>query len=372
MPICTVSEDFKNIQCTKIEWNRILLESVHPNIFQTWEWMAIWWKWFGKGRELKLIVLKEGVRTLAILPFYLDKVSIIPGLGLNVIKYIGDGGPVYPDYLGPILADNSFTYGSILAKGLLEIGTQFDFVQLSDMRDDNSKGKDLIEKLGEQYVIEEQDGPVSPFAILPPDYESFLRGLSRRRRESIRRKLRKAKKGFRIKLDCFSSRDTVEDAFSILLSIYNRSLRGLEKREGFARPDYFEFHKDIALAFAGKGWLRLFVLWFDETPVAYVYGYFFDQKYWYYQTAFDLAFSKYGAGMVAIQMVIESMIQEGAREFDFLRGNESYKYHFADGEHKMRSFTLFRKKRIAYGAYHTRRFLSRTKDSFLKVLKSRL
>ncbi|MCK4795615.1 MAG: hypothetical protein KAV87_68435, partial [Desulfobacteraceae bacterium] len=105
MPIYIVSEDFKNIQCTKTEWNRILLESVHPNIFQTWEWMAIWWKWFGKGRELKLIVLKEGVRALAILPLYLDKVSIFPGLGLNVIKYIGDGGPVYPDYLGPILAD---------------------------------------------------------------------------------------------------------------------------------------------------------------------------------------------------------------------------------------------------------------------------
>jgi CelD/BcsL family acetyltransferase involved in cellulose biosynthesis len=361
----SIITDFNSIANLRKEWQDLLEGSPSPNIFLTWEWISNWWKWFGYGRELKLMIVKEGGRPKAILPLYIDRVSFIPGLRLNILKYVGDGGPVFPDYLRPILDDNMQNCIPILAENLLETGKQCDLIQLSAMREDASEGNDLLEKIGAQYIIEEEDDLVSPFATLPSDYESFLRGLSRRRRESTRRKLRKAKKAFRVRLECFSSTDTIENAFLILSRIYNKSLRGLEQREGFARPDYLRFHKDIAHAFAKKGWLRLFVLWFDETPVAYIYGYFFAQKYWYYQTAFDLAYSKYGAGMVAIQMVIESMIQEGAREFDFLRGNEAYKYFFSNGEYKMRNLFLFRKRGIAYGTYQLRRFISESKNRFL-------
>src|SRR5207245_314864 len=66
-------------------------------VFQPYEWQRSWWKYFGGGRELHIVLLGND----AIAPFYLENVSVLPGLRLRRLSFLGAG---VSDYLGVIAA----------------------------------------------------------------------------------------------------------------------------------------------------------------------------------------------------------------------------------------------------------------------------
>jgi hypothetical protein len=224
--------------------------------------------------------------------------------------------------------------------------------------------KFLLQNPKQGFKTEIIMGDSCPYQLLPKDYDSFLAKLGRRRRESIRRKFRKVKKQFEIRLETIHLSEFVDHAFSNIFNIYTKSLRGKQSNRGFANSDYFKFHKEIAQLFAEHRWLRIYILWFDEVPVAYIYGYLYNNVFWYYQTAFDLEYQKYGPGSIALQMTIESVINEGAKEFDFLRGDEAYKFHFAENIRQQKKILIFRNKGLSYSLFKLYQTGSKTFKNF--------
>ncbi len=355
----SIYKDFQLARFLENSWNNFLQESAFPNIFLTWEWVTTWWKWFGKGASLLLVVACDGSEVVGILPIYMGKTSVFPGFQVNAIRFIGDGGPVFPDYLGPIVREEDVEkIIPVLCQSLLQSLTNWDIIKLSDILPETKPVSALVNVLGQVFIGEKYMGERCPYMPLPSDYNSFLAKLDPRRRESVRRILRKAKKKYDIKFKCYTSVDSVDEAFSLLTDIYKKSLRGQNRNNGFNRSDYLSFHHEVSMAFAKQGWLRLYILWFNEVPVAFIYGYFYNRVFWYYQTGFDLTYSREGPGSIILQLVIESLISEGAVQFDFLRGDEEYKYHFANDERLTKSISFFRKPGMIYAALKARHKLS--------------
>jgi CelD/BcsL family acetyltransferase involved in cellulose biosynthesis len=92
--------------------------------------------------------------------------------------------------------------------------------------------------------------------------------------------------------------------------------------------------RDVLGDFAGKaleaGWLRLWFLELDGTPVAAWYGWHIGERYAYYQAGLDPEHASYSAGFVLLGRTLEEAFAEGACEYDFLRGDEEYKRRFTD------------------------------------------
>src|SRR5215210_8753673 len=77
------------------EWTS--LAEATGSVFSTWEWNSLWWKHFGRGRELMAIACRDGDGVLvAILPLYRARER-----PLRVIRFLGHG---QGDHLGPICA----------------------------------------------------------------------------------------------------------------------------------------------------------------------------------------------------------------------------------------------------------------------------
>ncbi|MEW1912866.1 GNAT family N-acetyltransferase [Kitasatospora sp. NPDC085895] len=62
------------------------------------------------------------------------------------------------------------------------------------------------------------------------------------------------------------------------------------------------------------------------TPVGAVYGFLWQDTFAYYNGGWDPAYARLGLGTVLLDRTIAAAAALGARTFDFLRGNESYKY----------------------------------------------
>jgi CelD/BcsL family acetyltransferase involved in cellulose biosynthesis len=64
----------------------------------------------------------------------------------------------------------------------------------------------------------------------------------------------------------------------------------------------------------------------DGTPCASYLNFDYDKRIWVYNSGFSYQYESLSTGIVLLVYLIEDAIARGYTVFDFLRGNETYKY----------------------------------------------
>ncbi len=85
------------------------------------------------------------------------------------------------------------------------------------------------------------------------------------------------------------------------------------------------FHRQAAASLAACGIVRLHAMRLDGRIVAVVYLWIERGRAYSYLGGFDPALARFSPGALALEYAIAQSFREGARLFDFLRGEESYK-----------------------------------------------
>ena len=107
---------------------------------------------------------------------------------------------------------------------------------------------------------------------------------------------------------------------------------------------------------AARGWARLFLLRASGQTVAALYGFSIGSTFQFYQCGMHPAWLNLGVGQLIVGGSIHEAIRAGHAEFDFLRGDESYKAQWAELSRWTVTVRLFDRRpaslaaRIAYGA----------------------
>jgi CelD/BcsL family acetyltransferase involved in cellulose biosynthesis len=86
---------------------------------------------------------------------------------------------------------------------------------------------------------------------------------------------------------------------------------------------------------------RLHLLEVQGRPVAALYGFSLGRRFLYFQSGMDPHWAHHSVGLIMMGCVIEQSIKDGHREFDFLRGDEAYKYQWATGSRTTQTVRLF-------------------------------
>ena len=86
------------------------------------------------------------------------------------------------------------------------------------------------------------------------------------------------------------------------------------------------FHREVAAGFDALGILRLYELALNGQTVAVIYAFVHRRRWYGYLNGFDPRFAKLSPGSTLLANILEQAIGEGAEAFDFLRGEESYKF----------------------------------------------
>jgi CelD/BcsL family acetyltransferase involved in cellulose biosynthesis len=77
--------------------------------------------------------------------------------------------------------------------------------------------------------------------------------------------------------------------------------------------------------------LRLYCLEAEQKMVAMLYAFRAGDSVYHYQSGFDPDWAKAGVGQVLVAAALADAIGEGARRFDFLKGEYAYKAQWATG-----------------------------------------
>jgi CelD/BcsL family acetyltransferase involved in cellulose biosynthesis len=290
------------------DWSRVAEES--GNVFATPEWLLTWYDHFGSDGPV-MTASEHGADGA------LQALAIIqhspPRRPLRVARFLG-GGP--SDELGPICRPSrrAATLGGLRA-ALADAG-------LADLLlgEQLPGGLDWPGRF-EGRLLDRAACPVLVFT--ETDWESFLAARSANFRQQIRRLERRVLEdgGMTIR---GTDRQRLESDLDALFSLH-RGRFGSASR--FAAAE--RFHRAFARIAFERGWLRLRLLEERGIPAAAWYGLEFAGACSYYQSGRSQCAPR-AAGTMLLAHTVREALEDGLREYRFLRGGESYKYRWAN------------------------------------------
>ncbi|MFN3650148.1 MAG: GNAT family N-acetyltransferase [Armatimonadota bacterium] len=300
------------------EWWELWGRTPGATPFQSPAWLLPWWRHLGRGRLLTLAWRAEG-RLVGLAAFTLSASPGLPlrRLPLRRLRLLGCGHSDYLDLLvapgweAPVLAS--------LAEWL-DQGEGWDCCDFRHLRPESPLL--LRPELGSGSVQE-----TCPYLPLPPCDESWEDTLPRGLREGLRYSRRRLARESGLEL--LSVREVgLQPCLERFFQLHARRWRSRGLPGSFAGERVRRFHREAAEALEARGLLRLYLLRIGGRDAAAFYGFQSGDRLYYYAGGLEPELGKHGPGNLLIAHAAREAVREGARELDFLRGDESYKYRW--------------------------------------------
>lgn len=320
--------DVKKFRSLKDTWNTLLQESSDNNIFLTWEWLYIWWRYYGENKKLRIILIKEGKKIIGITPFMQAKYRI----GLMGVDVLENLCATECDYSGVILTEKKKESITILLNYLAEtIRTSNIVIRISHIPEDSG----FLQALREQYPfyvnslsMSEQTITSCPYINTLENWEEYYHTLTKNGRHKVnklRRKIQKLKDDHQIEFKHITDNDDLQEQLHTLFKLHQKRWKERNIYSKFFKPETQAFYKDISEAFCDNNWMDLSFLNIGGKAVAASWGFIYDNRYYCMTSAFDPGYSSINPGHILTMRLIERAIQSGLSKFDFLKGDELYK-----------------------------------------------
>jgi CelD/BcsL family acetyltransferase involved in cellulose biosynthesis len=100
------------------------------------------------------------------------------------------------------------------------------------------------------------------------------------------------------------------------------------------------FHRAFLRLAAARGWLQLVLVELDGEAVAALYDLRFAGRQHQYQQGRDPSCDRLSVGFLALLSAMTAAADDGLSEYRFLRGDESYKYDYADADPRLETFVV--------------------------------
>ncbi|NDJ61197.1 MAG: GNAT family N-acetyltransferase [Chloroflexi bacterium] len=302
------------------EWNDLLKRSATDAIFCTWEWQSAWWQTYDAGKLWVVACRDDDGRLIGIAPWFIQ-----PKEGESVVRTIGCVDVT--DYVDLIIDhDHIDAVLDEFAGFLVNHRDAYDRVNLCNIPETSPTYALFVDKLkarGLDAKVELQE--VCPVIKLPGTWDEYLDSLDKKQRGEIRRKLRRAEGEGDIEWYIVGREHDQNAEFDRFLDLMAASHP--EKREFLNDPKNLAFFKCILPLMAAQGWLKLSFLKVNGTAAATYCDFDYNNQILVYNSGLDPnAYAQLSPGIVLLSYNIRAAIETGHSVFDFLRGNETYKY----------------------------------------------
>lgn len=281
--------------------------------------------YLSKNQTLRTLYATDGNKILAIAPLRKSRRSFNGLFSYNVIEPLASGNT---DYTGIILSEHETECLQMFLKHLFK-QKDWDFIYLHDIPE-TSTLLNLFKKNHDQFPnFTVQEGIICPYLTLPDSTEELLSGLSARFRKNLRRSLRKLEHDQgKVELKEYQKLGSLEETMQILFDVHQKRWETLGEPGAFKTQWFRDMFLASAKLFAEKDWLRLYFLTADDKPTATLLAFEYNQKMYANIYGFNPIYSAYGVGNLTTMKVLERCIEKKIKEFDFMQGDEPYKFRW--------------------------------------------
>lgn len=309
------------------EWER-LFDACGLSVFQSFAWNRSWWRHLAPAgaSQLHLVTVRAGATLVAIAPLFFEDVGAL-GLRVRRLSFLGREDSDYLDIMA--IPARRAEVIDVLAGHLVDRADLFDAAMLEDIPDRSTTVAGLVESLARRGM------PTQVFAnercprtALRATWDETLAGWKQEHRRELRRRRRNLEKAAQVELEVGGDPSTVDDDIEDFISMHQERWTGVGRKGALAGQATQRFHREVAQAFALRGWAFLGFLRVDGRRLGVVYGFRFRDELAIYLTGMrDVgALARHSPGRVLAGLCMENAVAHGASTYDFMRGSEQYKY----------------------------------------------
>lgn len=306
-------------------WDSLLIQSITRVPFLFFEHLKIWWETRGGGEwpqtdQLAVISGWESNELKGLAPFFLHENKGKKTLLLLGSKEICDYLDLivkpenlgeFVQGLGEFLTSSSFPeWDEIIFHNLMDSTPTIEFLK----NEAHYRGWNFSLGCSKQ----------SPYIQLPRSWDEYLLSINKKQRHEIRRKLRRADEDANIRWYIIDEESNLDTAISDFLVLMAKD----PEKSAFLSSQMKE-HMQLLMHWAFKmGILQLSFLEIHEEKAAGYFCFNFEHRVLVYNSGFNPKYGEYSPGWVLLTNLLKFAIDNHTSEFDFMRGNEDYKYRF--------------------------------------------
>ncbi len=304
------------------DWTALRAVTPHASAFQSFPWIAAHREILGShGRQLQVIVVRDGGAPVAIIPCDLGRRGDLRFLGGSVSNY---QGPVHrPDAVGDLVAGLATLVGMTRSRvRLLDLGglpERAPFLDaLRSLRLPGWSSPTLVRTA------------TCPYVDLAGGWSAVR---ERRTSASWRQVARKWKALGRLgRLTFVESVDPadVQRLLPEMFTLFRQRWTGRHESGGFAGR-YRAFHERAAPMLVAAGEARISFLELDGRLAAFYYAVAADGGTASYVIGHDDVLAPFSPGLLVLTRILEAACGRGEPEFDLSLGEEGYKKDWASG-----------------------------------------
>lgn len=335
------------LRVLQADWRRIYAADPEGQFFLSWPWMS---KRLERRRGWALLVARPAPNAppVGLFPVKRRTRTNRKGRSYAEIMMPGRGAADYTGFLCE--PEHQDWVARAFAARLRRLDWQV--MNLECLRLSKRRSKGFLGAFGaNRFAVEREsmvmdsgiDNAICPYADLADDWDRYLAELSANTRQRLRRLLRRVD-GTTIRVT-HADADTVQRDIGILLQLWTE--RWAEDK-GERLQSILDSTREELTDAQANGTLHLPILWRGAQPVAALASLIdFEKRQMLFQLgARDPSADELSPGLLLHAHSIRSAIERGLLRYDFLRGNERYKYTFATGERRIESI-IIRRARIA-------------------------
>ncbi|MCF8095224.1 MAG: GNAT family N-acetyltransferase [Desulfobacteraceae bacterium] len=306
-------------------WNPLVQNESSPSFFLTYEWLRAWAESFlSASQKLCILAFHENENLIGLAPFVITRKKKGP-FRFREISFIG-APQAGSDYLNVIIKKGreksvaEALYHYLQNKG----ASQWDVLSLTDIPAESLfllHFINSIENQGRYYQI--RLSAYCPVVKIPTDYDTYFAGLSKSWKKKFKQDVRVLHRDYKAAHKTYEGKDAKE-RLPAFFDFYNKKSAwpgGGSQKMLYKYADRFNDNIPVQIDFLEA----------DGRTVAALLHLKYKTCLSMYLMAVDKDFNpRLSLGNLLVGMCIKNAAHAGYTCYDFLKGDESYKFHWAN------------------------------------------
>jgi CelD/BcsL family acetyltransferase involved in cellulose biosynthesis len=340
---------FEQAGFMKDQWDSFV-EAICGDIFLTYDWCRIWWKFYGKNRDLKVFIFRNNGKLVGIIPLFFERIRLGP-VSVRAAKIVGSDFTLAQFSLP--LADG---YIRPAVKKLYELISKdtCDIIHIGPVaglysRCDELKNS-LTEFFGNSHYVLLENKNVQTYFEIANDWESQLSGISKAERKHIKQSYKHLSESSRVITSNYANSDDFEKIFNEFVKTHQSHWNKLGKAGHFEDwPDARDFHLEMAKTQLQKGRLKLLKVTAGQRCLGYEYSYKLGDIYFAILSARpeENKAGKLSLGKIIFGEFVKKSMHEKIKYIDSMQGKYEHKLRLGGKLFHIKSIYVMPRKNSA-------------------------